>query len=529
MATADGMATGTAFVDERELVKAMSWWDGFMIALANPGFLLAALGGSIGALGTLGAMVIWTISVSLGALQNNISAELATMFPNKSGGISVFAHEGWRKYFSLVGPISTFGYWFAWSTVLSISGLIAGTLLQAQFFSGATWSVSGGHFHLDWPVLIAIALLLLVYFANARGIRGTVVFSYVTGILLLLPCLVLMIGPYISGAFHGGNLDWNIGSGGGIALVITWLYFMGWSSYGFEACATVAPEYRDTATDTPKALRASALFSILVYALLPLGLGGTLTTTQVANDPTAIAFYKTGFDAIGGNAFGGVLVVCLVCGIVLTMSTATLDGSRALYGISKAGMTVKVLAKLNKHDVPERGMFVDAALNIFLVVFFGTAIEILAAGNLGYILAHVFALSGFLLLRKDRPNWPRPIKLSAIWVPIAAFLCLANLAFAVLGGFVWADQYGYGLSKTLIGVGVLCVSILLYVYRRKVEDKLPLHFREKTPTVPEEEPALVAARAGLSATATAQTVGDGARRSPGPIASEALGRRPTEC
>jgi amino acid transporter len=267
--------------------------------------------------------------------------------------------------------------------------------------------------------------------------------------------------------------------------VLTWLYFMGWSSYGFEACATVAPEYRDTARDTPKALRASATFSVLVYALLPLGLGGTLSTSQVADDPTAIAFFKTAFDAIGGHFIGGVLVVCLCCGIVLTMSTATMDGSRALYGIAKDGMTIKQLGTLNKYNVPERGMFVDAALNIFLAVFFGTAIEILAAGNLGYILAHVFALSGFLLLRRDRPGWPRPIRLSRVWVPIAALLALANLAFIVLGGFVFADKYGYGLSKTLIGVGVLCISVLLYVYRRRVQDGLPLHWREATPSMPE--------------------------------------------
>src|ERR671933_353591 len=82
-----------AQVDERELVKAMSWWDGFVIALANPGFLLAALGGSIASLGTTGALVLWLVSVLIGSLQNNIYAELATMFPEKSGGISVYAHE----------------------------------------------------------------------------------------------------------------------------------------------------------------------------------------------------------------------------------------------------------------------------------------------------------------------------------------------------------------------------------------------------------------------------------------------------
>jgi amino acid transporter len=485
-------AVAAAEVEERDLVKAMSWWDGFMIALANPGFLLAALGGSIGALGTLGATIVWTGSVLLGSLQNNIYAEMATMFPDKSGGIAVFAHEAWRKYCALVGPIATFGYWFAWSTVLSISGLVAGTLLNVEFFSSVTYHWSGGHFHIDFAVTLAIVFLLLVYFANARGIRGTVLFSYVTGVLLLIPCLALMFLPYITGDWHSSNLHSNIASGGGVALVLTWLYFMGWSSYGFEACATVAPEYKDTTRDTPRALRASATFSVLVYALLPLGLGGTLSTSQVANDPTAIAFYKTAFDTIGGNVFGGILVVCLVCGIVLTMSTATMDGSRALYGIAKDGMTIRQLGTLNKYNVPERGMFLDAAMNIFLALFFGTAIEILAAGNLGYILAHVFALSGFLLLRRDRPKWPRPIRLSWIWVPIAAVLAVANLAFVVLGGFVFANKYGYGLSKTWIGVGVLCISVVLYVYRRKVQDGLPLHFREQTPSIPEEvraEPA----------------------------------------
>jgi amino acid transporter len=167
------------------------------------------------------------------------------------------------------------------------------------------------------------------------------------------------------------------------------------------------------------------------------------------------------------------------------MSTATLDGSRALYGIARNGMTIKQLGRLNKHRVPERGMLVDAVLNIFLVVYFGSAIEILAAGNLGYMMAHVFALTGFLLLRRDRPNWPRPIRLSKVWVPIAGLLAAANFTFVVTGGFIFADKYGYGLSKTLIGACVLAVSMLLYVYRRKVQDRLPLHLREDTPAMPE--------------------------------------------
>jgi hypothetical protein len=58
---------------------------------------------------------------------------------------------------------------------------------------------------------------------------------------------------------------------------------------------------------------------------------------------------------------------------------------------------------------------------------------------------------------------------------------------------VWADKYGYGLSKTFIGVAVLCVSLVLYVYRRVVQDRLPLHLREETPTMPPERQPVAAA------------------------------------
>ena len=45
----------TAVVEERQLLKSLRWWDGFTIALANPGFLLASLLGAYGALGVVGA------------------------------------------------------------------------------------------------------------------------------------------------------------------------------------------------------------------------------------------------------------------------------------------------------------------------------------------------------------------------------------------------------------------------------------------------------------------------------------------
>jgi amino acid transporter len=234
----------------------------------------------------------------------------------------------------------------------------------------------------------------------------------------------------------------------------------------------------------------------VVYALLPLGLGGTLGTQAVADDPTFIAFYTQAFDAIVGNALGNVMIVCLIAGLLLSMNTATMDGSRALFGISRDGMTIKELGVLNRHHVPARAMTLDALMNVFLITYFASAIEIIAAGNLGYMLAHVFALTGFLLLRRDRPLWPRPIRLSSLWVPVAGALAALNLLFIVVGGFVYSGgflgidtQYGYGWDKTRVGLLVLLASLLLYVFRHTVQDRTKLRLREEVPQVP-EAPAL---------------------------------------
>jgi len=491
-----------AEVEERQLLKAMTWWDGFVIALANPGFLIAALGFSIGVLGTTGAFVLWTISVVLGGLQNNIYAEMATMFPNKAGGISLYAHEAWRKYLSLIGPVVTFGYWFAWSSVLAINGYVIGTLAQAQWFSDTTFTQDVGEFQWNLPVWIGIGCILAVWIFNIYGVRPAVWLSYVTGALLIIPAAALMFLPYLTGDWSSDNMTWEIGAGGGLGLAMTWLYFMGWSSYGFEAVAAFGPEYHDPVTDTPKALRASAAFSVLVYALLPLGLGGTLGTAVVAKDATGIAFYKQAFDAIVGSTLGHIMIACLIAGLLLSMNTATMDGSRALYGISQDGMTTRWLGRLNRFRVPAIAMTMDVVLNLFLISYFGYPIDILAAGNLGYMLAHVFALSGFLLLRRDRPDWPRPIRLAAAWAPVAALLAAINLALIVVGGFIYSGgflgidtQYGYGWDKTRLGIGVLAVGLLLYVWRHVVEDRTGITLREETPTMPPASERQTAARA----------------------------------
>ena len=136
-------------------------------------------------------------------------------------------------------------------------------------------------------------------------------------------------------------------------------------------------------------------------------------------------------------------------------------------------------------------MTVDMVINICFVLFVGNIFGVLAASNLGYVLAHMFALSGFVLLRRDRPNWPRPIKLGAIWSPIAGILAVWCLILTIVGfGYFQTAAGGYGGSKEkIIGVGVLLIGILLFFFRRTVQDKERIHWREETPTMPDARQA----------------------------------------
>jgi amino acid transporter len=472
-----------AVVEERQLLKAMRWYDGFVVALANPGFLIGSLGFSIGVLGGWGAMFLWGVSMFIGTLSNWIYSESAAMFPDKPGGISLYANEGWRRYFTFIGPVATFGYWFAWSSVLALFGIIIGSLIQAEWAAGQTWTFNTGAVDAGLTHVIAIAVIAVVWAINIFGIRPAVWMAYLTGALLMIPLFVFIVLTYLTGDWASANMEWNITDW---KTAVVWLYIMGWSAYGVETCAAFAPEYKDTVRDTTLALRSAAMFSLAVYILLPLGVAGTVGQETIAGDATGIVYLIDGFSSVlGGGA--DIMVVLLIASLFISMNTATADGSRALYGIARDGVTIRELYHLNRFHVPARAMTLDMLINVLLVLFVGNILAILVAGNLGYMSAHFFALTGFLLLRKDRPTWPRPIRLAPAWVGVAALLAAINAFFIIIGASN-PSLTGYGGTKeTWIGVGVLLFSVVLFVFRRAIQDRAPVHLRE--PRLVEEEVA----------------------------------------
>src|SRR4051794_12038719 len=145
------------------------------------------------------------------------------MFPEKSGGMALYAHEAWRKYTTLIGPIATFGYWIGWSVVLSVNGLFIGSIIQGAWVSGeagGSYLGADGYFSVfgltefGLPAAIAIGLILFVWVFNVYGARVGITFGYVAGALLMIPLFIMMILPFLNGSFDSANLVNKIGDPG---------------------------------------------------------------------------------------------------------------------------------------------------------------------------------------------------------------------------------------------------------------------------------------------------------------------------
>ncbi len=452
-----------------DMRRVIDWKHGFYIATGVPALVLVSIGPLAVQVGPP-SVLVWILSVVIGMLMSFVFAEIASMFPEKTGGIPIFAAVAYRRYMPLVGPIVTWGYWFAWSPVLAINGLLVGGYVNAlAIHSSNAW--------INWVIG---ALVLVAFFAiNHFGIREGAYAQLVLGICAIVPLLLLGIVPWFRGQVDFARFSPFSPLGGGWGSTNGWITFLGalfvagWSAYAFETAVSYCAEFRNPKTDAPKAILSSGVLALVCFTLVPLALIGALGMTTIAQDPSValVPLAKTVFGGAGGQA----ITILLIVALLLSTNTAMMGSSRALYQMSRDGNTFRFMGTLNRHGVPDRAMAFDVVFNLLLMAFavwvsngvvgVGATTFVLAASTVGYMTALALVLFGAYLLRRDQPDAERPYRAPRGFIGLGLVLAALNIVFMIAGWWVW------GWQSIVIGAAIVLLSIPIYYYRTRVEDR----------------------------------------------------------
>jgi amino acid transporter len=504
---------------DEQLQRTIDWKGAFWVASGVPALVLFSIGGIAGAVGTP-AFAVWAVSMAFGFVQSFTYAEIAGLFPNKSGGAAVYGAAAWLKYSKLVGPLSVWCNWIGWTPVLSLGCTIAAgyilnawapipavgsPLVQGWLASHAggtpeqaiaaltpairTWSLLS--FQIPGVVNVSLgaaffigALLVLGVFAiQHRGILGTARVQLAVGLLVIVPMLILGVAPLFDGGVDWSNYspfvplaEPNLAAPGtwslrGWTLIFGGLFIAAWSTYAFETAVCYTREFKRPETDTFKAIFMSGLLCIVVFTLVPFTFQGFLGVTGMIKpevvDGTGVAAVMAAM--IGGGAIArNVFMMLMVLALLLSAVTAMAGSSRTLYQGSVDGWLPRYLSNVNSHGAPTRAMWTDFCFNLVLLSFATSDSAafyfILAISNCGYMIFNFLNLNAGWIHRIDNGHVHRPWKAPSVVMAAGGILAFVNIFLMGAGAQVW--------NPKALWAGLMTAALIVPVFwfRHYVQD-----------------------------------------------------------
>ncbi len=488
--------------EQRQLQRTISWTGAFWVASGVPPLVLFSIGGIAGTTGTP-AFVIWTASIMMGFVQSFVYAEMAGLFPNKSGGSSVYGAAAWVRYSRIVSPLIVWCNWVAWTPVLSLGCTIAAAyilnaLVPDPNSAVRTWTLVSGSlgpvsYSLNTAYFIGVVLMIMVFVVQCRGISGTAQVQRAIGLAVIIPLLIIGVAPLLQNGINWANFQpfvplaeaympapgaWTIS---GWTLVLGGMFIAAWSTYGFETSICYTSEFKDPKSDTFKAIFYSGLLCIAIFILVPftfqneLGLTGMLEPSIVDGSGVAAALARM---VGGGPIVAAALVMLMIFALVLCMMTALAGASRTLYQGSLDGWLPKYLSRVSRHGAPIAAMWTGLAVNLGLLAIATADAQsfffILAVANCSYIIFNFLNLNAGWIHRIDNADIERPYKAPTIIILIATICAFLNAVFLGAGAKVWNP---WALWAGLIAAGFI---LPIFAYRHYVQDRgeFPLQMLE---------------------------------------------------
>lgn len=472
-----------------ELKRTVCWKEGMYVALGVPLLILPGLY-DVGSMVWGLCILVWTLGVVQGFVQNIAYAEMVTTFPKATGipgcAQAVFSSDGKRKgrvdRSKFIGAFASWCYWFAWTPVVYIfSGLIV-EYITVMF----DWELTDVQ-NLVLSMAVICVVVAGMYVMSSRGLEGGGKLALVLAIVSLIPIIVILFGNI--GAFEFSNITdaWNFPVQGrdeftSIVLILGCFGLGQWSSCAWETAAIYGPEYKDPGRDTPKALFGCGLICLLMFFLVPFLMYGEIGQAglEEAGYHSLYPIAISAFGDLGGLA----ALVVLIVAMILIIQTGYLGSSRSLYSMSQEGNLPAWFGRLNSHGMPTHAMLFVSVFNVVLMFVLcvlpmlgaeTSVMTVLSASAMGYAIANFVALAAFVKSRRD-PRFrdlERPFRAPRFYTYVGAFMCCLQLVLLTCLVYWSYVASGDSILSAVLGAVILIsfVPIWLWVQKKNSADK----------------------------------------------------------
>ncbi|MEV6305247.1 amino acid permease [Actinoplanes sp. NPDC051861] len=279
----------------------------------------------------------------------------------------------------------------------------------------ATSPEDGGVFNLP-AVFIVLAITLLL----VRGVTESVRVNLIMVVIKLTVLVFFIVVAFAN--FSTGNFSPFAPAGvDGITAAAAIIFF---AYIGFDAVSTGSEEARNPAKDLPIAILGSLIICTIFYVLTVVGAIGIATPEQMSGSDAPLA---TALDEGAGLGWAAAI---LALGAVVAITSVVLvifyGQTRIFFAMCRDGLLPRRLAAVNqRYGTPARLTIILGVLIAILaaLVPLGTIVELV---NIGTLFAFVLVNIGVIVLRRTRPDMPRPYRVP--WSPV---LPIIGIAFAV--------------------------------------------------------------------------------------------------
>ncbi|GGG42964.1 APC family permease [Hymenobacter glacieicola] len=441
--------------------RAITLFDAVMIvtgSMIGSGIFIVSTGIArlVGSAGWM--LVVWLVTGVI-TLAGAVSyGELSSMFP-KVGGQYVYLREAYNKLVAFL---------YGWTLFLVIqTGVIAAVAVAFARFTGVLipWFsesnvlLEAGAFKFTTVQLLAIGLLIFLTFINSRGVRSGKLIANVFGSTKLIALALLILCGFLFGindqavsqnfqnvwqamSFNAAGQGVPLTTGAlvtAIGLAMTGSLFSSdsWNNIGFSGDEIVKPERTIVLSMALGTAIVTALYILInVVYLLVLPLQGDPNATDVLGRGIMYATNERVGTAAAESILGApgayVMAVLIMISTFSADNSILMSGARAYYAMARDGVFFSGMGRLNKAGVPSVALWAQCAWACGLCLS-GSYGELLNYVMFSVILFYVITIIGIFILRRTRPEAPRPYRafgyplVPLLYVVLASAFCFILL------------------------------------------------------------------------------------------------------